>query len=425
MARASARIRWLAGLSAIPLLGIVGAFGLSPETVTEQVDLQRVVQPLSLDSFEIVEDRSAEEFWREERIQRGDSLGSLLDRLQVDDPVALRALSSDPEARPMRQLVPGKTVRAVIGRDGKLQRLSYVLEGVELTFEADGPGYRLACEPATAETRVVMKTGVIESSLFAATDASGLPEPVAAQLAEVFSSDIDFYRDLRKGDRFSVIYELEYAAGTLSRPGRILAAEFANQGRVHQAIYFQTEPSRGGYYTPEGRNMRKAFLRSPLEFSRITSGFSAARLHPVLNTWRAHKGIDYGAPIGTRVRATADGTVSFAGQKNGYGNVIVLRHANAISTLYGHLSAFARDLRSSARVQQGDVIGYVGMSGLATGPHLHYEFHVNGVHADPLKRAPEPGPSISRQQMPEFVSVARERVEKLALLRTVDLAALE
>lgn len=428
MVRSSAhtvRIRWLAGLSALPLLGIVGAFGLSPQTVTEQVDLKTVVEPVSVQPLRIEEQVQSDVFWREERIQRGDTLGSLLARLQVDDPAALKALSFEPEARGLRQLVPGRIVKAVVGRNGQLQKLSYGPDGTSLLVQPSDDGYRLVTETAQAEQRTVMKTGVIESSLFAATDAAGVPESVATQLADVFSGDIDFYRDLRRGDRFSVIYDVEYDDGAFVRPGRILGAEFVNQGRVFQAVYFQGESSRGGYYTPDGRNLRKAFLRSPLEFSRITSGFSAARLHPILNTWRAHKGIDYGAPVGTRIRATADGVVAFVGQKNGYGNVIVLRHANGITTLYGHLSAFIRDLRVGARVQQGDPIGYVGMSGLATGPHLHYEFHVNGVHVDPLQRAPEPSPGIARQQMQEFQSVAAVQLGKLNLLRTVDLAVLE
>jgi len=236
---------------------------------------------------------------------------------------------------------------------------------------------------------------------------------------------MDFHRDLRKGDRFAVVYEMQNVDGEPVKAGRILATEFVNQGRVLQAVYFEDASGRGGYYAPDGRNMRKAFLRSPLEFSRVTSGFSGTRFHPVLQTWRAHKGIDYGAPTGTRIRATADGVVDLIGQRNGYGNVIMLRHANGYSTLYGHLSGFTQSLRYGAKVVQGEVIGFVGMTGLATGPHLHYEFHVSGVHVDPLRRAPQPGPSITASLRSAFDLNVRDRLAALELLRETNLAALE
>ncbi|MCW5655139.1 M23 family metallopeptidase, partial [Hydrogenophaga sp.] len=264
-----------------------------------------------------------------------------------------------------------------------------------------------------------------QTSLFGATDAAGIPDAIAVQMAEVFSGDVDFYRDLRRGDRFSIMYEALEADGEFVRPGRILAAEFVNQGRVLRAVYFEDPNGRGSYYTPDGRNMRRAFLRSPLEFSRITSGFTTARFHPILQKWRAHKGIDYAAPVGTPVRATADAVAATVGHQKGYGNVIVLRHANSIQTVYAHLSGFRRDLRAGTRVQQGEVIGYVGMTGLATGPHLHYEFHVNGLHVDPLRSAPQPGPPITAQLRPAFQTAARDMVERLEQIRELNLAALE
>jgi murein DD-endopeptidase MepM/ murein hydrolase activator NlpD len=244
-------------------------------------------------------------------------------------------------------------------------------------------------------------------------------------LADVFSSDVDFHRDLRKGDRFSVVFEMPYANGDPAGAGRILAAEFVNQGRTLQALYFEDGTSRGGYYTPDGRNVRKTFLRSPLEFSRVTSGFSNSRFHPVLQTWRAHKGIDYGAPVGTRIRATADGVIDFAGRRNGYGNTIVVRHAGGFSTLYGHLSGVATGIRDGVKVAQGDLIGFVGMTGLATGPHVHYEFLVHGVHVDPMRNAPQPGPSITSSMRLAFDASAAARLATIGLLRSRNLAALE
>jgi murein DD-endopeptidase MepM/ murein hydrolase activator NlpD len=275
------------------------------------------------------------------------------------------------------------------------------------------------------EQWVMQGSGEIETSLFAATDIAGVPEMIAVQLAEIFSSDVDFHRDLRRGDRFSVIYEALAADGEFVGFGRVLSAEFVNQGNVFRAVYFRDGQGRSGYYTPDGRNMRKAFLRSPIEFSRVTSGFSNSRFHPVLKTWRAHKGIDYGAPTGTRVRSTADGYVTFAGRKGGYGNVVTVRHPNGYTTLYAHLSAIAPSARVGRRVAQGEVVGSVGSTGLVTGPHLHYEFHVNGVHQNPMRLAMPPGPPITAQLRPQFEEAAHPLFARLDMLRDTNLARLD
>jgi len=268
----------------------------------------------------------------------------------------------------------------------------------------------------------MMAAGVIETSLFAATDRAGLSDAVAVQLADIFSSEIDFHRDLQPGDRFTMVYEALFAGGEFLRPGRILAAEFTNEGHTYRALYFQDAHGRGGYYTPEGKNVRRAFLRSPIEFSRITSGFARARLHPVLKVWRAHNGVDYGAPVGTRVRATADGVVEFAGYRGGYGKAIVLRHRNGHSTLYAHLSGFAKGLRPGLRVEQGDPIGSVGMTGMATGPHLHYEFLVNGVHKNPLGFGIPAGTPVGREMRGPFERATRPLLERLDMIRDANLA---
>lgn len=418
-------LRVLLVLSSLPLLGVVGAFGIAPQTVTDSIERKEVTVDVALAPTTLVPDRETMQYRREERIQRGDTVGALLARLQVDDSEALAFLARDRSTRVFHQLVPGRSVKAVVDESGRLLELHYRADSTALKLERTETGFTIAGDTPELETRTEMKSGVIESSLFAATDAAGVPDAIATQFADVFSSDVDFHRDLRKGDRFSVVFEMRHANGELTGAGRILAAEFINQGRVLQAVYFEDGTGRAGYYTPDGRNMRKAFLRSPLEFSRVTSGFSSARFHPVLQTWRAHKGIDYGAPTGTRIRATADGFVDFAGRRNGYGNTIMLRHANGVTTLYGHLSAFAPGMRAGTRIAQGDVIGYVGMTGLATGPHVHYEFLVHGVHVDPLRRAPQPGPALTASARSKFDEVARERISTVELLREVDLAALE
>jgi murein DD-endopeptidase MepM/ murein hydrolase activator NlpD len=294
-----------------------------------------------------------------------------------------------------------------------------------LQLERTTTGFKVTEQPADVDLRVQMASGEILSSLFAATDAAGLPDAVATQIAEIFSSQIDFHRDLRRGDRFAVVYESFYYGAELVRTGRVLAVEFSNQGKNHQAIWFRQDSGNGGYYTPDGKSLRKAFLRSPLEFSRISSGFSHARFHPILLTWTAHRGIDYAAPTGTRVRTTGDGTVSFAGWQGGYGNLIIVQHAGRFSTYYAHLSAFAPGIRKGARINQGDFIGLVGQTGMATGPHLHYEFHVNGVQQNPLKAVLPEAEPITVQLRHAFDAHASPFKHQLALLQTASMAHLD
>ena len=370
-------------------------------------------------------DSTAPTFTREERIQRGDTVASLLARLQVNDPEALQLLRNNQQAKALRQLVPGKTLRAITAADGKLVSLRYLNGGNLLSLDRNDTGYIIKEEPAQLERRTLMKSAEIRNSLFGATDAAGLSDAIATQIADIFSTDIDFHRDLRKGDRFSVVYEVFYHRGEPVRSGRVLAAEFVNQGKAYRSVYFEYAESQGGYYTPDGKNLRKQFLRSPLEFSRITSGFTNARFHPVLQAWRAHKGIDYGAPTGTRVKASGDGVVEFAGRQGGYGNVVTLRHQSKYTTWYGHLSGFAKGLHRGKRVAQGEVIGYVGATGLATGPHLHYEFRINGVHENPLRVAMPAAPPITPEQTQRFDQMAKTYAQRLELLRSTNLARLD
>jgi murein DD-endopeptidase MepM/ murein hydrolase activator NlpD len=324
-------------------------------------------------------------------------------------------------------LSPGKTITAQVGDKGELLSLVFPLNGGKdqsLFVERQNDGSFSASERSVPlETQIQIKSAEIRYSLFGATDAAGIPDSIATQLADIFGGDIDFHTDLRKGDRFSVIFETLSSQGKPVRTGRILAAEFTNNGTTFRAFWFGQGES-GGYYTAEGKNIRKAFLRSPLEFSRITSGFTMARFHPVLQTWRAHKGIDFGAPIGTKIKSTADGIVDFIGQQNGYGNVVVLRHQNTYSTLYGHMSAFVAGLHKGTRVNQGDVIGYVGQSGMATGPHLHYEFRINGVHQNPLTIAMPSAPPLTAAQLHDFKSKTQAYLGQIEMTRGGNLALL-
>lgn len=387
----------------------------------EPVALHEVVQDVTMD---LAPSTAAVEapFFREERIQRGDTVASLLARLQVDDADAERFLRASPRARSLYQLVPGRSLRAVTSPTGELMSLRYVNGDRELRVDRQGPGFLAVERPLELERRLVMSSGEIETSLFAALDAAGLGDHIATQLADIFSGEIDFSRDLHPGDHFSIVFEALYHDGEFVRTGRIMGSEVVARGRSHQAFYFADTHGGGSYYSGEGRNLRRAFLRSPLEFSRITSGFSSSRLHPVLNVWRAHRGVDYAAPVGTRVRSTADGEVVFAGRQSGYGNVVVIRHRGGYATAYGHLSGYARGIHAGQRVAQGDVIGYVGMTGLATGPHLHYEFRINGVHQDPLRVATPGGEPITPARRPQFDASVADLSERLNLIRGTNLA---
>jgi murein DD-endopeptidase MepM/ murein hydrolase activator NlpD len=408
----------------LPFIGVVAAFGIAPNTITEQPVVSRVIDQVTLPVL-VVGSGPDEAFWREERIHPGDTVASLLARLQVDDPVAFKSLRSARDARALYQLLPGRTIRAKTTAEGKLISLRYFSGNNLFSAERNASAFTISEQPAPLEQRVMMKSGEITSSLFAATDDANLSDAVAIQIADIFSTDIDFHKDLRKGDRFAVVYEAFYHLGEEAKTGRVLAAEFINQGKTYQAVYFQNADGQGGYYTLEGKNIRKAFLRSPLEFSRISSGFTKARYHPILKEWRAHKGIDYAAPTGTRVKATADGVVEFSGRRGGYGNLVVLRHQSKYSTWYGHLSRIAKGFHKGSRVTQGDIIGNVGMTGLATGPHLHYEFRINDAQQNPLRLAMPAAPPITPKYRNAFDMVAQPMAQRLALLRGTRLASLD
>lgn len=407
----------------LPFVGVVAAFGIAPDTVTEPVSVQAVVENVVLKP--VTATAPDEGYWREERVQRGDTFGSLLARLHIEDADALQFLRTADEAKGLRQLVPGRMMRAQTTEDGRLLELRYSSGLTVLAVTPSGTGFRVKEEFASLERRVLMRSAEIRSSLFAATDAARLTDAVASQIAEIFSTDIDFHKDLRRGDRFTVVYEMFFEAGEPVRSGRVLGAEFLNQGKAYQAIWFQHADGKGDYYTLEGTALKKAFLRSPLEFSRISSGFTEARYHPILQRWRAHKGIDYAAPTGTGVKATADGVVETAHYDRGYGNVVVLRHQQKYTTLYGHLSGFAPGVSRGARISQGQVIGYVGATGLATGPHLHYEFRINDVHQDPLRVAMPEAPPITPEKRAVFDAVARPMAQRLTMLRQTNLARLD
>ncbi|MEP6883485.1 MAG: peptidoglycan DD-metalloendopeptidase family protein [Gammaproteobacteria bacterium] len=316
-------------------------------------------------------------------VGRNDTLDGIFRRMALDtaDLAAIRQL---PGIRQSLDLLrPGDTIK-VTHTDGEITELTRRFsetQTLKVVREEAGFAARMIDNPV--QTRVRTAAATIDSSLFQAAEAADISDVVALKLANVFAWDIDFVLDIREGDRFTAVYEQIYQDGKYLHDGEVLAAEFINNGKVYRAVRFVTDAGSVGYYTPDGLPMRKAFLRAPVEFTRISSVFNPHRRHPILNLIRGHMGTDYAAPTGTPVHAAGDGRVSFAGRRGGYGNAVVLAHTSSVSTLYGHMSRFARNVRIGSHVQQGDVIGYVGMTGLATGPHLHYEYLVNGVHKNP------------------------------------------
>jgi murein DD-endopeptidase MepM/ murein hydrolase activator NlpD len=317
-------------------------------------------------------------------VGRNDTLDGIFRRMALDksDLAAIRNLPGIRQS--LDFLKPGDAINVTHSHDGAIKELTRkVSETQTLHVVREEAGFAAKLVSNPVETRLRTATATIDSSLFQAAEGADMSDMVALKLANVFAWDIDFVLDIREGDRFTAVYEQIYQDGKYLHDGEVLAAEFVNDGKIYRAVRFKTEDGSTGYYTPDGKPMRKAFLRAPVEFTRVSSVFNPARLHPILNTIRGHMGTDYAAPTGTPVHAAGDGRVSFEGTRGGYGNAIVLDHSNSVSTLYGHMSRFATNVHMGSHVSQGDIIGYVGMTGLATGPHLHYEYLMNGVHMNP------------------------------------------
>ncbi len=370
---------------------------------------------------------------RAEATRSSDTPDSLLKRAGAFDPAAAAFLRTDPLARRVFQGRAGKMVHLTADASGQVQKIvvRFPAEKVEqqgshftrLTIARDGAGFSASTETAPLQAQVALGSGTIRTSLFAATDDANIPDAVASQMADMFSGDIDFHRELRKGDRFSIVYELLTADGEPIQwdggVGRLLAGEFTNNGKTYSAVYFKDSATgKASFYGFDGQSKRRAFLSSPMEFSRITSGF-AMRFHPIMQTWRQHNGVDYGAPTGTAVRSVGDGTVEVAGWQNGFGNVVQVRHSGDRSTVYAHLSKI--DVKKGQRIEQGQRVGAVGSTGWATGPHLHFEFRVGGRHMDPrvIARASEAVnlPGYARAQFQQTVASIKTQ---LAVAETMD-----
>ncbi len=418
--------------AAVLVLGgfAVTAFGIAPMAPDAAVLPKRVVmEALVVPGLSQQLDDLAQHpllLDRHDTTRAGDTAESLLRRLGVIDPLAASYLRRDNDARRVVNGQANKMVQVRTDADGNLVELVARFPALDaqrvrshftrLTVRRGDAGFNTVLETAPLVPQSRMGSGTIRSSLWAATDDAQLPDAIASQLIEIFSTDVDFYRELRRGDTFSVVFEALTADDQPitwnDATGRILAAEFINHGRQLQAVWFQdATKGKGAYFSPDGKSRQRSFLASPLEFSRITSGF-AQRFHPILQNWRAHNGVDYSAPTGTPVRSVGDGVVQFAGRQNGYGNVVQVQHTNGRSTLYAHLSRI--DVRLGQRIEQSQTLGAVGATGWATGPHLHFEFRVNGQFQDPLTIA-RAGDSmqIDRAALAQFE--ARAKVAQLQL----------
>jgi murein DD-endopeptidase MepM/ murein hydrolase activator NlpD len=360
--------------------------------------------------------------WVSVTIKSGDTLSRIFDAqgLPVADWVALTRMGG--EGKRLRQLKAGEVLHLRKGPEG-LQELTYAIdESHTLQVSRSDTGFESIVLAAEIEHRPTYAMGRITDSLYQSGVAAGLPDSLIIELADIFGYDIDFVQDIRVGDRYTVIYEDLYKDGKKLRAGNILAAEFINQGQALRAVRYVDPQGNAGYYAAGGQSLRKAFLRTPLDVFRVSSNFSRGRFHPVLNRIRAHLGTDYAASVGTPIKATGDGRVTFMGWKGGYGRAVVIRHGSSYETLYGHMSRFRNGLGHGSRVQQGQVIGYVGSTGLATGPHLHYEFRVNGVHRDPRKVILPRATALPRQHVEHFKASSAPLLTQLDALNRAQVA---
>lgn len=361
--------------------------------------------------------------WKRHTIRRGDALSKIFKQHGLPTNEAIR-IAAHPQGKVLKRLRPGQVLELGVDRDGAVQQVRYRLDPQQaLHIDLSADSLKSRTIDLELDTAVRIGHGVIDRNLFVDGAKAGLSDRVIMQLVSIFGWDVDFALDLRKGDRFTVAYEELYDGERKVGTKHILAAEFVNRDRVLRAFRHIDPKGRVEYYDAQGNNLRGTFLRTPMKISRITSGFNKRRYHPVLKKWRAHRGIDYGAPTGTPVLATADGRISFSGQKGGYGKCMILRHGGKYSTLYAHLSRFRRGLRSGSRVRQGQVIGYVGSTGLATGPHLHYEFRVNNQHRNPLTHTTAKAQPIAEKYKAEFIASAQMWTERLAQHSTLQIAA--
>ena len=364
--------------------------------------------------------------WQDITIKSGDNLSLIFPRVGLSARDVYNVAKLGKDIKPLLNLKPGQTLRFDISEQaGKktLQQLQLQLSPIKMfSVTATDESYQAKLHERDVEQRQVHASGRIESSLFEAGITAGLSDKLIMELAYIFGWDIDFALDLRKDDNFTLIYSEDYLDGDKIADGSILAAQFTNHGKTFRAVRYTDDSGRSQYYSPTGDSMRKAFSRTPVHFSRISSKFNPNRKHPVLKTSRPHRGVDYAAARGTPILATGDGKISFRGTKGGYGRTVVLTHGGKYTTLYAHMSNFKRGLKTGSRVKQGQTIGFIGSSGLATGPHLHYEFRVNGVHRNPLTVSLPKAEALANKYRADFKTKSQPLLAQLDSLNSTAIA---
>ena len=401
----------------LPQAGITEEAGIAPKIPTLSTPAASLETPAQTTP-------EASGNWHTVTVKSGDSLAGIFSKLDIS-PQQLHALLQQGGAtHNLKKIHPGQTLRLLTDDEHGLIKLFYPIDKLStLEISRSGDNFEISTTHLTPERRKVSASATINSSLFLAGHNAGLSDSITMELAGVFGWDIDFALDIRKGDQFTVLYEEIYLDGELIDNGDILAAEFVNQGKRYQAVRYTDAGGRTDYYSLDGKSMRKTFLRTPVEFSRISSRFSNGRKHPILNKIRAHKGVDYAAARGTAIKSTANGKIVYKGKKGGYGNTLIIQHGSRYSTLYAHMSKYRGGLKKGSRVRQGQTIGYVGSSGLATGPHLHYELRVDGTHRDPLRVKLPGADPLNKKYMADFNSKAQALIAQIDLVRDVQVAS--
>lgn len=423
----------LLAIGGICTFAAVTAFGVAPLADSAVPEQRLMSEPLLINTVSAA--NSDTSFVQHEKIRRGETLSSLLSRMGVNDDEIAGFVRRDRTARGLLELRPGRTVSASLSADRSVESLNYRL-GSEGTLDqakrlvirrSDG---RLEAveEPLQLERSVEIRSAEVRRTLAEALEAADIPDSLVTRMGDIFGTEVDLRKDVRRGDRLRVVYQTVREAGSLEPPTveRILAVQFRGGQRKLEAVWFDRGNGNGDYYSFDGRSLSRTFLASPLEFTRVSSNYTEARLHPIFRDWRAHKGVDMPAPIGTKVRTTADGTIKFIGRQNGYGNVIIVQHNARYQTLYAHLNDFAQGLEQGSRVLQGDVIGTVGMTGWSTGPHLHFEFHIDGEHVDPMAAIEQsPVRLLQGDEKARFAEVAAQFRSRFGLLESQLVARFE
>ncbi|OLU14496.1 peptidase M23 [Pseudomonas sp. PA1(2017)] len=347
-------------------------------------------------------------------VENGDTLSTVFSKVGLSPNTLHEVINSSKEAKQLTRLKVGQELQFQLSEDGQLESLHSQLSDLEsVSLSKTDSGYDFKRELVKPDVHESYAHGVINSSLFVAAKRAGLSHNLTMDLANIFGYDIDFAMDIREGDDFEVIYQNKKVGDKSVGTGNILSARFTNRGKTFTAVRYTDKQGNVSYYDADGNSMRKAFIRTPVDFARISSRFSNGRKHPILNKIRAHKGVDYAAPRGTPIKAAGDGKVILAGRKGGYGNTVVLQHGSRYRTLYAHMQGFAKGVRTGGSVKQGQIIGYIGTTGLSTGPHLHYEFQVNGTHVDPLSQKLPMSDPIARQEKQRFLQMSKPLMARM------------